>query len=89
MTLETNLTVQIRELVLDGIAVPRREFPALQTALESELAQLISTNGLAPSLLHRKNMPDLPVGAFHFDKNAPAAELGQEIARAVYAGLKP
>jgi hypothetical protein len=83
-----NINLHIERLVLDGIAVSHREQRQLQAALEAELAHLLGQGGLAPSLLGGGMLPDVPAGAISPPAEGQPAQLGQQIARAVYGGIR-
>ncbi len=42
-----NIDLHIEQLVFDGVAVAQHRLPELQAALEGELGQLLTSNGLA------------------------------------------
>jgi hypothetical protein len=82
-----NINVHIERLVLDGIAIPAHQRPLLQAATEAELARLLAINGLAPHLLSGGAMPHVPVGSIQLAAGSKPAQLGQQIAQAVYGGI--
>jgi len=83
-----NLEVRIGRLVLEGIALAPEQRPRVQAALEAELARLLAEGGLAPALLAGGALPRLPADSFTLSGDGDPTQLGQQIAQAVYGGLK-
>lgn len=83
-----NLEVRIERLVLEGIALTPEQRPRVQAALEAELARLLAEGGLAPALLAGGALPPLPADSFTLSGDGDPTQLGQQIAQAVYGGLK-
>ena len=84
-----NINLRINELILDGLPVARRERPALQAAVEGELARLLGERGLHPALQGGGAQPSLRAGGMHVQGEGSPARVGAQIARAVYEGLGP
>lgn len=82
-----NVDVRIERLVLDGVALPPAQRPALRAAVEAELARLLAAGGLSPALRAGGTVPRAPGGAIELVRDAHPAQLGRQIARAVYGGL--
>lgn len=84
-----NAQIHIDRLVLDGLDVPYAQRPALQAALESELARLVSEGGITPGLagsggsLARVAGGSIELGEGSSDPTA----LGGQIARAIYGSI--
>lgn len=83
-----NLEVRIERLVLEGIALAPEQRPRVQAALEAELTRLLAEGGLAPALLEGGALPRVPAGHFALAGDGDPVRLGQQIAQAVYGGLK-
>jgi hypothetical protein len=81
------INLHIERLILDGIAVPANQQRVLQAALEAELSQSLADGGLAPSLLASGALPFVQGGGMQLPNQASPADLGQQIAQAVYGGL--
>jgi hypothetical protein len=81
------IQLHIERLILDGLPVERREGSVVQAAIETELARLISTAGLAPALLSGGAMPASPGGSIQLTSQSKPAQMGAQIAQAVYGGL--
>ncbi len=83
-----DINLNIDQLVLEGITLSPRERRQLQASVETELSRLITENGLA-SYLHSNNtnVSSLSTGAIQVAANPNPAQLGTQIAHAVYRGL--
>jgi len=81
------IQVDVERLVLDGIDLPAGQRPLLQSAVETELARLLTEGGLRPSLLAGGAMPSLRINAMQWAESSNPAQLGQQIARSVYGGI--
>ncbi|MEK6374867.1 MAG: hypothetical protein AABO58_19485 [Acidobacteriota bacterium] len=78
-----SIRVHIERLVLDGLPIAHRDGPLVQAAVEAELARLLAqrTPALSGGATPRVAAPSIAA--------APdAADLGREIARAVYGGIE-
>lgn len=82
-----NVNLHIERLVLDGLALPHADRPVLQAVLEAELGRLLAEGGLSPALQGGGARPELPAGEIDLAPGGDPAQLGAQIARAVYAGL--
>ncbi len=80
--------IVVDRLVLDGITVATRERPLLQTAVEKELARLIGENGLEPGLLSGGSLAAVRGGSVQLNEPPDPTTLGQQIAQAVYGGMR-
>jgi hypothetical protein len=81
-----NINVHIERLVLDGLAVSRAQGSLLGAAAERELARLLAIRGLEMSLQSGGAWPSVPVSVIQLTSSKPA-QLGQQIAQAVYGGI--
>jgi hypothetical protein len=82
-----SIHINIDRLVLDGITISQRERPLLQVAVESELARLLAEGGLSRSLGSGGAYPTLAAAPIQLTSQHPT-HLGQQIARAVYGGMR-
>jgi hypothetical protein len=83
------INIFIERLVLDGLSVPYHHRPLLKTAIETELAHLLTVYGGSPAngLFTGKSVAHIFAGDIHpVDKSNPR-RLGQQIARAVHGGI--
>ena len=81
-----NINVSIERLVLDGLPVTSAQGSLLGAAVETELVRLLATGGLEMGLQSGGAWPSLPVDVVLLTASKPA-QLGQQIAQAVYGGI--
>jgi hypothetical protein len=81
-----NINVSIERLVLDGLPISHAQAPLIGAAVETELARLLATGGLEIGLQSSGAWPSMPVSVVQLTASNPA-QLGQEIAQAVYGGI--
>ncbi|HWT02997.1 MAG TPA: hypothetical protein VN256_22290 [Pyrinomonadaceae bacterium] len=81
-----NIDLHIEELVLHGFAPADRH--RIGEAIERELARLFAEEGVPTGLAGGAESPSLDAGAFHVAANSGAEAVGEQVARAVYGGLK-
>ena len=82
-----NITIHIERLILDGVSVPQRHRPQLQTAIEAELARLLSDGSLAVDLRTPGMLPRLSGGTLELTGDEEPRMLGKQIAQAIYGGI--
>jgi len=82
-----NINVNIERLVLEGVSVPPNQRPLLQAAVEAELARLLMAEGLGSGLRSGSVVPRVPAGTIKLSSEGNPAQLGQQIAQAVYGGM--
>jgi hypothetical protein len=80
------IRVHIDRLVLEGMTVQRHEGPAVQKAVEKELARLLAEGGLSADLASGGAYPDVQAGNMNTTGRGPS-KIGKEIARAVYGRI--
>jgi len=81
-----NINLHIERLVLDGVDIAPGQRHLLQASVETELARLLTDNGLARSLVQGVAMPQVSTKGVQLTGNNPT-QLGQQIAQSVYAGI--
>jgi hypothetical protein len=81
-----NINVSIERLVLDGLAESSAQGSLRGAAVETELARLLATGGLEMILQSSGAWPSMPVSVVQLTASKPA-QLGQQIAQAVYGGI--
>ena len=82
-----NINFQIDEIILEGVSLSRRQRIHLQEALEAELSNLVSINGLPRQIQPGRTIPKLPVTPKITEEMNPT-QMGQEIARSIYGELQ-
>jgi hypothetical protein len=80
------IDLHIDELVLHGFAA--RDRGRIAAAVESELARLLSAEGMRGLLAHPAGLERLDAGAFAVKAGATPRETGTQIARSVFRGLQ-
>ena len=85
--IKNTIQVHIDRLILDGIAVPHAQRPHLQAAVEAELARLLADGGVAPHLATGRVVPQIPGDSIELSPHSNPAQLGHQIAHAVYRGI--
>ena len=81
-----NINLHIERLVLDGVKVLPGQHHLLQITLASELARMLTDNGLSSSFVQGAFLPRMSTSGIQLTGNKPM-ELGQQIARSVYGGI--
>jgi hypothetical protein len=82
-----NVKLHIDRLVLDGIAVEPGQRPVLQAAVEAELGRLLAEGGVGESWAAGGAVPALKADGFQMSGERNPAQLGRQIAGAVYGGI--
>jgi hypothetical protein len=80
------IELHIEELALHGFAPGDRY--RIAEAVERELTQLFTEQGLPPSLMKGGSIDKLDGGAFNMAPSSKAGVIGVQVARAVYGGLR-
>ena len=83
---QPSIELHIEELVLDGLPLTCSQGPEVQAAVKTELARLLSEQGLRRS--SAGTIPNLSTGTIQLTNNKPA-HLGDQIAQSVYGSLAP
>jgi hypothetical protein len=79
--------LHIERLVLEGVPVSASERPLLQTAMETELTQLLLHGGLSDELRSGAALSQVRAGVVRVGNEGSPKKLGADIARAVHQGL--
>jgi hypothetical protein len=85
MNTQPSVQLHIERLIVDGSLLSDGRSHKLQSAIESELTQLVRENGLAG--LTSTALYSLPARNMSVARQAPNTQVGQRIARTVYAAL--
>lgn len=81
------IRLHIERMVLDGITVDRTQGGRVRAAVEKELTRLLASGGIAPELKSGAAVPAVRGGNMRVEKNTRPADLGKNIAGAVYGGI--
>lgn len=81
-----NLDLEIEELVLHGFSGMDRD--RIARALQMELERLITEEGVPASVQAGGNVALLDGGSFQVAPRSSAEEVGAQVARAVYGGMR-
>jgi hypothetical protein len=84
---QPSIELHIDELVLHGLPITSSQGRVVQAAIESELARLLAEQGLNHSSVGA--MPHLSAGSIQLTNDSKPANLGHQIAQAIYGGLTP
>ena len=79
--------MHIERLVLEGVGIAPGQRRLLQTAVETELARLLSAGGLAPRLAGGGALPRVAGPAIQLDMNNGPTELALQVAGAIHGGI--
>lgn len=82
-----NVNLHIERLILEGIDLDPAQRPILRAAVEAELGKLLAEGGVGESLAAGGAVPALKVGGFEMRGEGNPAQLGPQIAGAVYGGI--
>ena len=80
-----NVNLRIDELVLNGF--PPGDRYRIAAAMETELARLLTAQGVPPGLASGKVVPVLDAGSFRIAPDARPQQIGTQIAQALFGGL--
>jgi hypothetical protein len=87
MNTSKHIRVRIERLILDGLSIPHNQRSRLQTAIEDELAHLLTNGTLAIDLQTPGLLSSLNGGTIELTGNEEPRLLGKQIAQAVYRGI--
>jgi hypothetical protein len=82
-----NINVSIERLVLNGLPMSRSQGVLVQVAVETELAGLLSEQGLRH--LSAGAVPHLSANSIQVTHDSKPAQLGHQIACAIHGTLTP
>ena len=82
-----NVNLHIERLILDGVGIDPQQRHSLQSAVEQELAQLLTTGGLASALTGGGAVPRVAGPSIQLGGVNSPGELGSQIAHSVYRGI--
>jgi hypothetical protein len=82
-----NINLHIERLILDGLPIAPNQRPLIQAVVETELARLLTTNGLATELQTSTALRSLPAGNIQLTNDNNPHTLGRQIAQTVYHSI--
>jgi hypothetical protein len=82
-----NINLHIERLILDGLPIGSGQGALVQAAVEAELARLLVQGGIATSLQSDGAVPSVRADAIQLTAQSTPAQMGQQIAQSVYAGM--
>ena len=74
-------------MILDGLPLGAGQGALVQATVEAELARLLVQGGIAPSLQSGGAVPSVRADAIQLTAQSTPAQMGQQIAHSVYAGM--
>lgn len=84
----SGVSFHIERLVLDNIPLESRQSVQLQTTVERELGRLIKRSGLSREFVAAGATPFIGTRGIELSSATNPRRLGNQIARAIYSGLK-
>ena len=81
------VTLHIERLIVDGIDIASGQRHLLIAAVETELGRLLSEGGVAPQLTNGGALARIVSPAIQLKGGDGPAQLGRQIAGAVYGGI--
>jgi len=82
-----NINLHIERLIVDGVPLAHGQGPLVKAAVEAELTRLLAANGLNGDFLSGGAVPSAKAAGIHVTNDNHPAELGHQIARAVYGSI--
>ena len=82
-----NISIHIERLILDGLPIAQRDRVRLQSAIEEELARLLTAGSLVIDLRTSGTLSCLTGGTLELTNKEDPHLLGQRIAHAIYGGI--
>ena len=82
-----NIQIHIERLVLDGLPVTAAQALHVRAAVERELSQMLARNGLGLEVRSGGATPAVHGGTIQFSDQTRPANLGKQIAAAVYGSI--
>ena len=83
-----NINLHIERLILDGIAMQPGQYYLLQASVQTELTRLLTEGRLGTELSGGSVQAHIASPAIQLAGGQGASELGKQIARSVYAGIR-
>ena len=82
-----NINLHIERLILDGLPFETRDRAMLQSAVETELARLLTENNVASNWQNGGAVPSVRADAIQLTTQSNPAQIGRQIAGSIYGGI--
>ena len=82
-----NINLRIERLILDGLPFEARHSAMLQSAIETELARLLTQNNIGANWQSGGAVPSLRADAIQMTTQSNPAEIGRQIAGSIYGSI--
>ncbi len=82
-----NVHVHIERLVLDGLPLQPAQAPAVQSAVEAELARLLTADGLPPDLQRGGGRSGTRAADVALPPTTAPDHLGTRLGKAIHEGM--
>jgi len=82
-----NINLHIERLILDGLDIAPGQRRLLQSALEAELARLLTAGGITAQLASGGALHRIAGNSIQLQQAKGPAEMGRQIAGALYGGI--
>lgn len=83
-----NVELHIERLALEGIDLPPGQRDLLCESVRAELVRLVQDGGLTGSVLHGGAVTHLRAPAVTLAAGSATADLGRQLAGAIYGGIR-
>ena len=81
------INLHIERLILDGLPIAHHQGSIVKVAVEAELTCLLAANGLNPDFQSGGAVPSVKADGIQMTNDSRPADLGNQIAKAVYGGI--
>jgi hypothetical protein len=82
-----NVNLHIERLILDGLPIEAGHRAVLQSEIETELARLLTDNGVAENWQNGGAVPRVSANAIQMTAQSNPAEVGRQIAGSIYGSI--
>jgi len=82
-----NINLHIERLILDGLPFEAKHRAMLQSAIETELARLLTQNNVAANWQSGGAVPRVLADVIQLTTQSSPAQLGQQIAGSIYGSI--
>jgi hypothetical protein len=82
-----NINLHIERLILDGLPFESKDRALLQSAVETELARLLTENNIDANWQTGGATPNVRADAIQLRAQSSPAQIGRQIAGSIYEGI--